>query len=112
MCRVENRTGTVKLKYRQVGLDESAWQTLRPHATASFAWENLLSEKLLEVIQDGRDPSTSTKIDISVIGDHPVVPADESGSSTVCVRVLIMHQPSPSFCTRNDMLKDRYQCTH
>jgi vacuolar protein sorting-associated protein 13A/C len=86
-CRIENRTGLVKIKYRQVGLDENAWRIVRPHSSATFAWENLLGEMLLEVIQEGRDASQSAKIDLDKMGDHPVISGDNSGFSNICVRV-------------------------
>ncbi|KAG0557949.1 hypothetical protein KC19_11G167800 [Ceratodon purpureus] len=85
--RVENRTGHVKIKYRQLGLDENAWKIVRPHSSATFAWENPLGEKRLEVIQDGRDASQSAEVDIDKMGDHPIISADNS-DSYVCVRVL------------------------
>lgn len=88
-CRIENRTSRIKLKYRQVGLDADAWRIVRPHSSAIFAWENLQGEKLLEVIQEGRDVSQSLKIDLDKLGDCPTIPGDNSGFSNICIRVRI-----------------------
>lgn len=88
-CRIENRTGRIKLKYRQVGLDANAWRSVRPHSSAIFAWENLQGEKLLEAIQEGRDVSQSVKIDLEKLGDRPMITGDNSGFSNICVRVWI-----------------------
>ncbi|KAG0604101.1 hypothetical protein M758_10G145000 [Ceratodon purpureus] len=86
--RVENRTGQVRIKFRQVGLDESAWRSIRPHSSATFAWENLLGEKLLEVMQEGRDASQTVQIDPDRIGDHPMISGDKTSGFNICVRVL------------------------
>jgi hypothetical protein len=61
-------------------LGESLDRIHRPHL-------NLLGEKLLEVIQEGRDASQSAKIDLDKMGDHPVISGDNSGFSNICVRV-------------------------
>lgn len=94
ICRIENRTGSRKLKLRQVGQDESSWQILRPHSTLAFAWENLHGEQCLELLLDGVDPSKSTNIDINQLGDHPMVTTGRTDSSDVCVRVLGSSPPT------------------
>ncbi|KAG0571187.1 hypothetical protein KC19_6G218100 [Ceratodon purpureus] len=86
--RVENRTGQVRIKFRHVGLDESAWRSIRPHSSATFAWENLLGEKLLEVMQEGRDASQTVQIDPDRIGDHPMISGNKTSGFNICVRVL------------------------
>ena len=60
---------------------------MRPHSSATFGWENLLGEKLLEVIQDGGDASQSAKIDLDKVGDHPMISGENSGYSNICFRV-------------------------
>lgn len=86
--RVENRTHKETIKFRQKGLHENAWRSVRPHSSAIFAWENLQGEKLLEVVQVRGDVPRSAEIDINKMGDHPPLSGDRSGSFNICVRVL------------------------
>lgn len=85
--RVENRTHKETIKFRQKGLHENAWRSVRPHSSAIFAWENLQGEKLLEVVQVRGDVPRSAEIDINKMGDHPPLSGDRSGSFNICVRV-------------------------
>jgi hypothetical protein len=86
--RIENRTKFQRIKFRQAGLDEEAWQTLRPHSTTSFAWEHPQGVQLLEVVADGMEASDALKYDINKTGIQPVLTFDGVTSSSVCVRVL------------------------
>jgi vacuolar protein sorting-associated protein 13A/C len=86
--RIENRTKFRRIKFRQAGLDEEAWQTLRPHSTTSFAWEHPQGLQLLEVVADGMEASDALKYDINKTGNQPVLTFDGVTSSSVCVRVL------------------------
>ncbi|XP_024403056.1 uncharacterized protein [Physcomitrium patens] len=86
--RVENRTSQMRLKFRQLGLDESAWRSVRPHSSATFAWEDLQGEKVLEVSQEGSDASQIVRIDLDKLGDHPLFNGNAFVSFNICVRIV------------------------
>ncbi|KAL2636221.1 hypothetical protein R1flu_007700 [Riccia fluitans] len=81
--KLDNRSAN-SLKFRQAGLDESAWQSLLPHSTKTFAWEDHCGEQLLEVV-DGR---CSVTFDVNKVGDHPPLKSDPESSTLTCLRVL------------------------
>jgi vacuolar protein sorting-associated protein 13A/C len=63
-CRVENRSAVLPIRFRQADSGDDSWQLLSPGSAASFAWENVLLDHLLEILVDGQDPLRSVKYNI------------------------------------------------
>ncbi|KAL8101699.1 hypothetical protein AgCh_033550 [Apium graveolens] len=84
--RIENRTSSNTLKFRQSGFGEDAWILLGPLSTTSFAWEDPYRQKLLdtEIFTDAK--TTLWKVDL----DKPELCPAEDGQSQVSFHVVEM----------------------
>lgn len=71
--RVENRSAILPIRFRQANSNNDSWKVLPPQSAASFAWENLLLDHLLEVLADGMDPHHSVKYSIDEPCDYPPI---------------------------------------
>ena len=69
--RVENRSAVLSIRFRQANSNDDSWKVLPPQSAASFAWEDLLLDHLLEVLADGMDPRQSVKYNIDEPCDYP-----------------------------------------
>lgn len=86
LFRIENRTSSNTLKFRQSGFSEDAWILLGPLSTTSFAWEDPYGQKLLDTEICTGANTTLWKVDL----DKPeVCPADD-GQSQVSFHVVEM----------------------
>lgn len=77
--RVENRSAVLPFRFRQVGSSEDSWQLLPSGAAASFAWEALGPDPLLELLVDGHDPQSSMKYNIDEPFDYQPMPSVRGG---------------------------------
>lgn len=84
--RIENRTNMKLIKHRQSGLDDGAWQLLKPLSTINFAWEDPYGQHLLDVLVERADTSSVLTVDIDKVGDF--YPRDESVTTGVWIRVI------------------------
>ncbi|XP_015689233.1 uncharacterized protein LOC102707936 [Oryza brachyantha] len=86
--RVENRSMFLPVRFRQVGGDDYSWRSLPPNSSASFFWEDIGRRRLLEVLVDGSDPTTSMTYDIDVVMDHQPLATSSGVKKALCVTVL------------------------
>lgn len=69
------------------GTDDS-WQSLLPNAAASFFWEDLGRQQLLEILVDGEDLTKSEKYNIDEIFDHQPNNMVGGPSKPLCVSIV------------------------
>ncbi|KAH7682946.1 Vacuolar protein sorting-associated protein 13 [Dioscorea alata] len=68
--RIENRLLFLPIRFRQVNGTDNSWHSLPPNASASFFWEDLGRQRLLEVLVDGTDSTKSEKYNLDELVDH------------------------------------------
>ncbi|CAM6102066.1 unnamed protein product [Calypogeia fissa] len=85
--RIENRSEVLPFRYRQAGGTSDSWQLLGPGSAASFAWEDLQRDPLLELLVDGADPLTARKFCIDDVGDYQPMPTKGGPVAALHVRV-------------------------
>ena len=88
--RIENLSMFFSIRFRQVDRTDDSWQYLPPNAAASFFWEDLGRQRLLEVIVDGTDPSKSQKYNIDGVFDHH--PLYVSGEPVKALHVTVLKE--------------------
>jgi hypothetical protein len=59
------------IRFRQKGSGDSSWAILRPGSSSSFNWEDLLQERMVEVIVDGAGPSTIRSYGLDQVAEYP-----------------------------------------
>ncbi|KAK3025351.1 hypothetical protein RJ639_043860, partial [Escallonia herrerae] len=101
--RIENRSIFLPIRFRQVGATDS-WRSLLPNSAASFLWEDLGRQRLLEVLVDGTDPSKSLKYNIDEICDHE--PIHVAGGSLRALRVTILKEQKMNVIKIGDWMPD------
>ncbi|KAK2997055.1 hypothetical protein RJ639_024911 [Escallonia herrerae] len=101
--RIENRSIFLPIRFRQVGATDS-WRSLLPNSAASFLWEDLGRQRLLEVLVDGTDPSKSLKYNIDEICDHE--PIHVAGGSLRALRVTIFKEEKMNVIKISDWMPD------
>eukprot|EP01018_Ginkgo_biloba_P007916 Gb_35998 [translate_table: standard] len=84
--RIENRTISKRIKHRQSGLDDEAWQLIKPLSTVNFAWEDPYGQHLLDVIVKHADISCVLKFNIDKVGDYN--PQEGIGATSLWIRVI------------------------
>ncbi|KAI8561923.1 hypothetical protein RHMOL_Rhmol04G0379800 [Rhododendron molle] len=88
--RIENRSMFLPIRFRQVDGASDSWKSLLPNSAASFLWEDLGRQQLLELLVDGTDPLKSQKYLIDEISDHQ--PIYVEGGPSKAVRVTIIKE--------------------
>ncbi|XP_057872719.2 uncharacterized protein LOC131078906 isoform X2 [Cryptomeria japonica] len=83
--RIENRSKLKLISCRQSGLDDKAWQTLKPFSTLSFSWEDPYGQHLLDVLVENAGASNFLTVNIEKVGDY--YPPDESVTSDIWIHV-------------------------
>lgn len=78
------------IRFRQVDGTYDSWQALPPNAAASFFWEDLGRQRLLEVIVDGTDPTESQKYNID--GNFDYQPMHVSGGPVKPLHVAVLKE--------------------
>uniref|UniRef100_A0ACD5YZI2 Uncharacterized protein n=1 Tax=Avena sativa TaxID=4498 RepID=A0ACD5YZI2_AVESA len=101
--RVENRSMFLPVRFRQVGGDDYSWRSLPPNSSASFFWEDLGRKRLLEVLVDGTDATSSMTYDIDVIMDHQ--PLTSSGLKKA-LRITVVKEGKLHVTQISDWLPD------
>ncbi|KAL3679175.1 hypothetical protein R1sor_022131 [Riccia sorocarpa] len=86
--RIENRSEVLPFRYRQADGSADSWQLLQPGFAASFAWEDLQRERLLELLVDGADPVTARKVCIDDIAEIQPMPTRGVPVAALTVRVF------------------------
>lgn len=104
VSRVENRSMFLPVRFRQVGGDNYSWRSLPPNSSASFFWEDLGRRRLLEVLVDGTDPTSSMTYDIDVIMDHQ--PLATSSGLKKALRVTVLKEGKLHVTQISDWLPD------
>ncbi len=92
------------VRFRQVGGDDYSWRSLPPNSSASFFWEDIGRRRLLEVLVDGSDPTTSMTYDIDVVMDHQ--PLAASSRVKKALRVTVLKEGKFHVTQINDWLPD------
>jgi hypothetical protein len=59
------------IRFCQKGSGDSSWAILRPGSSSSFNWEDLLRERMVEVLVDGADPSTVRSYGLDQVAEYP-----------------------------------------
>ena len=78
-CRLENRSTVLPIRFRQAGSDYSSWKVLLPGSSASFAWEDLLRDHLLEVLPEGHDSQVAVEYRLDEPFDYQPFPTMRGG---------------------------------
>ncbi|XP_043726204.1 uncharacterized protein LOC122672780 isoform X2 [Telopea speciosissima] len=86
--RIENRSMFLPIRFQQVDGTNDSWLCLLPNSAASFFWEDLGRQRLLEVMVDGADPSKSEKYNIDEVADHQPINVSEGPISALHITVL------------------------
>ncbi|KAK1425949.1 hypothetical protein QVD17_14616 [Tagetes erecta] len=85
--RIENHSMFLSFHIRQV---DGSWCCLHPFTSASFSWEDLGRQRILEVLVDGCDTKDSAKYNIDEVRDY--LPSQVNGGPTKAVRVTIVKE--------------------
>ncbi|KAL6002796.1 hypothetical protein ACLOJK_023018 [Asimina triloba] len=86
--RIENRSMFLPLRFRQAGGSDESWRLLPTNAAASYFWEDLGRQRLLEVLIDGTDTLKSQKYNIDQIDNHEPMLVSGGPVRALCVAVL------------------------
>ncbi|XP_042475866.1 uncharacterized protein LOC122057714 isoform X2 [Macadamia integrifolia] len=86
--RIENRSMFLPIRFRQVDGTSDSWWCLLPNSAASFLWEDLGRQRLLEIMVDGADPSKSEKYNIDEVADHQPINVSNGPISALHITVL------------------------
>ncbi|XP_038986983.1 uncharacterized protein LOC103722332 isoform X2 [Phoenix dactylifera] len=86
--RIENRSMFLPVRFRQVGGTDDSWHNLPPNAAAAFFWEDLGRQRLLEVLVDGTDTSSSELYNIDEVVDHRPMLTSSGPTKAVHLSVL------------------------
>ncbi|XP_052204938.1 uncharacterized protein LOC127809843 isoform X2 [Diospyros lotus] len=86
--RIENRSMFLPMRFRQVDGANDSWRFLLPNSAASFLWEDLGRQRLLELLVDGSDPLKSEKYNVDEISDHQPINVGTGPCKAICVTVL------------------------
>lgn len=108
--RVENRSMFLPVRFRQVGGDNYSWRSLPPNSSAPFFWEDLGRRRLLEILVDGTDPTSSMTYDIDVIMDHQ--PLATSSRLKKALRVTVLKEGKLHVIQISDWLPDNRTREH
>ena len=87
--RIENHTNMKLIKHCQSGLDDDAWQLLKPLSTMNFAWEDPYGQHLLDVLVEHTAISSILTVKIDKVGDF--YPQDGFVTTGICIRVIEVH---------------------
>ncbi|XP_057959044.1 uncharacterized protein LOC131151699 [Malania oleifera] len=102
--RIENCSMFLPIRFRQVDGAIDSWRSLLPNAAASFFWEDLGRQRLLELLIDGSDPSKSEMYNIDEISDHQ--PISVAGGPARAIRVTILKEEKMNVVRISDWMPD------
>lgn len=92
------------IRFQQVDGASDSWRSLLPNASASFLWEDLGRPRLLELLVDGTDHSTSLKYNIDEIFDHQ--PNLVNGGPNRALRVNILKEDKVNVIRISDWMPE------
>lgn len=81
----------MRISFRQAGSDDSSWKVLAPGSSASFAWEDLLRNHLLEILPEGYDPQHFVEYNIDEPSDYHPFPSIR-GAAPVPLRATVISE--------------------
>lgn len=102
--RIENHSMFLPFHYRQVDGSDDSWRCLHPCTSASFSWEDIGRQRMLEVMVDGSDTKESAKYNIDEVRDYQ--PAQVDGGPTKAVRVTILKEEKMNVVMLRDWMPD------
>lgn len=102
--RIENHSMFLPFHYRQMGGSDDSWRCLHPCTSASFSWEDIGRQRMLEVMVDGSDTKESAKYNIDEVRDYQPVQVD--GGPTKAVRVTILKEEKMNVVMLRDWMPD------
>ncbi|KAL8205058.1 hypothetical protein R6Q57_010681 [Mikania cordata] len=102
--RIENHSMVLPFHFRQMDGGDDSWCSLFPCTSASFSWEDLGRQRILEVLVDGADSKDSAKYNIDEVRDHQPVQMD--GGTTKAVRVTIVKEEKMNIVMLRDYKPD------
>nr|GEV02157.1 vacuolar protein sorting-associated protein 62 [Tanacetum cinerariifolium] len=102
--RIENHSMFLPFHYRQVDGSDDSWRCLHPCTSASFSWEDIGRQRMLEVMVDGSDTKESAKYNIDEVRDYQPVQVD--GGPTKAVRVTILKEEKTNVVMLRDWMPD------
>lgn len=102
--RIENRSMFLPFHFRQIDGGDDSWCCLLPCTSASFSWEDLGRQRILEVLVDGTDSKESAKYNIDEVRDYQPVQVD--GQPTKAVRVTILKEEKMNVVMLRDWMPD------
>ncbi|KAK9053434.1 hypothetical protein SSX86_030068 [Deinandra increscens subsp. villosa] len=104
--RIENHSMFLPFHFRQLdGVDDDSWCCLHPCTSASFSWEDLGRQRILEVrTDDTEDSKDSAKYNIDEVRDY--LPVQVSGGPTKAVRVTIVKEEKMNVVMLRDWMPD------
>ncbi|KAD5802908.1 hypothetical protein E3N88_14268 [Mikania micrantha] len=102
--RIENHSMFLPFHFRQMDGVEDSWHCLHPCSSASFSWEDLGRQRILEVLMDGVDIKDSTKYNIDEVRDY--LPVQVDGGPTKAVRVTIVKEEKINVVMLRDWMPD------
>ncbi|XP_043709636.1 uncharacterized protein LOC122658659 isoform X2 [Telopea speciosissima] len=103
--RIENRSMFLPIRFRQVNGTSDSWWCLFPNSAASFLWEDLGRQRLLEVMVDGADPSKSEKYNIDEVADHQPI-HEPGGGPTSALRITVLKQEKMNVVKISDWMPE------
>lgn len=104
LCRIENRSLFLPIRFRQVDGPTESWRSLLPNAAAAFSWEDLGRQRLLEILVDGTNSTISQKYNIDEIFDHE--PIHVSGGNTTALRVTVLKEEKVNVVKISDWMPE------
>lgn len=102
--RIENRSLFLPVRFRQVGNSYGYWHYLPPNSAASFFWEDLGRQHLLQVLVDGADPINSQEYNIDELKDHQ--PIETSIGPARALRLMIIKEGKLQITRISDLMPE------
>nr|XP_043635621.1 uncharacterized protein LOC122606820 [Erigeron canadensis] len=102
--RIENHSMFLPFHFRQIDGGDDSWRCLLPCTSASFSWEDLGRQRILEILVDGTDTNESSKYNIDEVRDYHPVQVD--GGPTKAVRVTIVKEEKMNVVMLRDWIPD------
>ncbi|GAB4828173.1 hypothetical protein Ancab_035090 [Ancistrocladus abbreviatus] len=102
--RIENRSMFLPVCFRQADGASNSWKCLDPNAAASYLWEDVGRQRLLELLVDVTDPQWSAKYNIDETFDHQ--PVNGGQEPARALRVTVVKEEKMNVVKISDWLPD------
>ncbi|GAB2216278.1 hypothetical protein Droror1_Dr00024048 [Drosera rotundifolia] len=100
--RIENRSLFLPIRFRQADGPSNSWRSLPPNAAASYLWEDVGRQHLLELSVDGTDQQSPMRYNIDEIFDHQPVPG--GGGPARAIRVTVLKEEKMNIVKISDWI--------